>query len=175
MATRTHLFPTTSDRVSMHTSKSANDRILYEMENRIAKYAGDHRGISVRLRELSYEWDIERALEAWFGGMSLTGVILGASVHRRWLALPGIAGTFLFMFALQGWCPPVVLLRKLGFRTHREIESERIALKALRGDFAGCELQGVTSRNVLRAVDPTFYRQRMGAYKTVEESAYVPV
>jgi hypothetical protein len=43
---------------------------------------------------------------------------------------------FLFQHAVQGWCPPVPILRRLGFRTVTEIEQERHALKALRGDFA---------------------------------------
>jgi hypothetical protein len=33
--------------------------------------------------------------------------------------------------ALQGWCPPVPILRRLGFRTAREIFEERLALKSL--------------------------------------------
>jgi hypothetical protein len=41
----------------------------------------------------------------------------------------------LFQHAVQGWCPPVPLLRRLGYRTSREIDIERVALKALRGDF----------------------------------------
>jgi hypothetical protein len=31
--------------------------------------------------------------------------------------------------------PPIPLLRRLGIRTSREIEIERVALKILRGDF----------------------------------------
>jgi hypothetical protein len=37
--------------------------------------------------------------------------------------------------AVQGWCPPVSLFRRLGFRTQREIDEERFALKALLGHF----------------------------------------
>jgi hypothetical protein len=33
--------------------------------------------------------------------------------------------------ALQGWCPPVPVLRRLGYRTQPEIEEERCALRAL--------------------------------------------
>jgi len=33
--------------------------------------------------------------------------------------------------------PPVPLLRRLGVRTASEIEAERYALKAVRGDFSG--------------------------------------
>jgi hypothetical protein len=43
--------------------------------------------------------------------------------------------TFLLQHALQGWCPPVPLFRSLGVRTASEIDEERYALKALRGDF----------------------------------------
>lgn len=46
---------------------------------------------------------------------------------------------FLFQHAVQGWCPPVSLLRRLGFRTSSEIDAERYALKALRGDFKELE------------------------------------
>jgi hypothetical protein len=35
------------------------------------------------------------------------------------------ASGFLLQHALQGWCPPVPLLRQLGFRTSYEIEEER--------------------------------------------------
>lgn len=36
---------------------------------------------------------------------------------------------FLGLHALVGWCPPAALYRRLGFRTSREIESERRALR----------------------------------------------
>jgi hypothetical protein len=42
---------------------------------------------------------------------------------------------FFMQHALSGWCPPLPVLRRLGFRTQYEIEQERYALKALRGDF----------------------------------------
>jgi hypothetical protein len=42
---------------------------------------------------------------------------------------------FLLQHAIQGWCPPLPLLRRLGIRNQREIEAERIALKILRDDF----------------------------------------
>jgi hypothetical protein len=46
---------------------------------------------------------------------------------------------FLLQHAIQGWCPPVPILRRLGFRTADEINRERYALKALRGDFKDAE------------------------------------
>jgi len=42
---------------------------------------------------------------------------------------------FFFQHATQGWCPPIPVFRRMGVRTRREINRERYALKALRGDF----------------------------------------
>ena len=61
--------------------------------------------------------------------------MLAATEDRRWLALPAIVTGFLFQHAFQGWYPPLPILRRLGFRTADEINQERHALKALRGDF----------------------------------------
>src|SRR5438874_9255842 len=36
-------------------------------------------------------------------------------------------------------CPPVPVLRRKGVRTRREIDAERYALKALRGDFSSVQ------------------------------------
>ncbi len=91
----------------------------------------------MRLRELDREWDIERALEANAATLALAGAGLALSSDRRWAALPLVVAAFLLQHAVQGWCPPLPVLRRLGFRTVREIESERMALKALRGDFVG--------------------------------------
>jgi hypothetical protein len=43
----------------------------------------------------------------------------------------------LFLNSLGRWVPPVEGLRRMGLRTRREIEEEKYALKALRGDFKG--------------------------------------
>jgi hypothetical protein len=51
--------------------------------------------------------------------------------------LSGIVLSLLLQHAVQGWCPPLAVLRRRGVRTRREIEEERYALKALRGDFSG--------------------------------------
>jgi hypothetical protein len=81
------------------------------------------------------EWDIEYCLEANASSLALGGLLLGAFVDRRLLILPALLMAFLLQHALQGWCPPVPLFRRLGFRTVSEIDEEPYALKALRGDF----------------------------------------
>ena len=80
-------------------------------------------------------WDIERTLEANAATASLIGLTLGATVDRRWFAFPAIVAGFLLQHALQGWCPPLPVFRRMGYRTSYEIDYERYALKILRGDF----------------------------------------
>ena len=80
--------------------------------------------------ELSREWDIERAIEANAASLALLGIVLGAFVNVWFLLLPAIVGSFLLQHSLRGWCPPVPILRRLGFRTSREIFEERLALLA---------------------------------------------
>ena len=58
-------------------------------------------------------------------------------MDRRFYLLPAAVAGFLLQHAVQGWCPPVPVFRRLGFRTAAEIDEERYALKALRGDFRG--------------------------------------
>jgi hypothetical protein len=50
--------------------------------------------------------------------------------------LTGAVGFFLLQHALQGWCPPLPVIRKMGVRTVEEINNERIVLKNIRGDFS---------------------------------------
>jgi hypothetical protein len=126
----------TLDRVRANTAPDVNDRIDRQMEERIRDYARrSPEEISQRIEELEREWDMERWLEANASSLALSGVALSLVHHRRWLILPGLVLPFLLQHAVQGWCPPVPILRRLGVRTRQEIERERYALKALRGDF----------------------------------------
>lgn len=127
----------TATRVHDHTSAHLNEEIRRRTEASIARFArpDQNAAIGERLAQLDREWDVERALQANFAAVSLLGLLLGAKVDKRWLALAGVAPAFMVQHALQGWCPPLALLRRLGFRTAREIGNERFALKSLRGDF----------------------------------------
>jgi hypothetical protein len=127
--------PTTRERVPAHTADDINRRIAMEMEVRVRHLAGRRDQIASRLAELDGEWDIERAIEANAATVAFLGLLLGVFAHPFWLILPALVAAFLFQHALQGWCPPVPVLRRLGFRTAHEIERERQALKALRGDY----------------------------------------
>jgi hypothetical protein len=124
-----------SDLVFQHTSKQANEKIIRQIEMAVAYYSGNPEKIERRLEELNREWDIERMLETNASIISLFGLILGIFGKRSWLMLPLVVVSFLLQHAIQGWCPPLELLRRIGFRTKEEIFRERDALKALRGDF----------------------------------------
>jgi len=130
------MLPSTTSRVEQNTTESINQHIRRRTEDHIAYFAKHPHEIEQRLNELDNEWDIERTLEANAATLSLAGVALGALVDKRWLLLPAAVTGFLLQHALQGWCPPIVIFRKRGIRTSKEIDQERYALKALRGDFS---------------------------------------
>lgn len=132
------MLPTTADRVSDSTSQHVNAEICRTTEQNVAYYgAAGPAAIERRLAELDAEWDVERTLEANASTLTLVGLALAATVNRKWIALPMVVQAFLLQHALQGWCPPLPVLRRLGIRTAEEINRERFALKALRGDFEG--------------------------------------
>lgn len=125
------MFMSGRKRVAAHTADEINRRIAGETVDRIVYYADHPDEIDERLDELDREWDVERALEANASVLAFSGVALGATVDRRWLVLPALVTAFLFQHAVQGWCPPLPVLRGLGFRTVQEIEEERYALLEL--------------------------------------------
>lgn len=135
----------TARRVTANTAQSVNNRIdakTYESVLNISKQGVP--AINARLAELDREWDIERCLETGASSFTLIGLGLGTTVNRRWYGLSAVVMGFLLQHALQGWCPPLPVLRRLGVRTADEINEERYALKALRGDFVDVDKEGNT-------------------------------
>lgn len=126
----------TNGKTRRNTDEDINRKIEQESEARVRYLAlrGKH-DIDDRLTELDYEWDIERTLEVNAGIAALTGVTLAALFNKKWLILPGIVTAFLIQHAVQGWCPPLPIFRRMGIRSRAEIDKEKIALKAIRGDF----------------------------------------
>ena len=122
-------FESSLDRVPHHTSSWTNRKISETTRNSIERYRqAPPEERARRLKELEREWDVERAIEANAAIFSLTGITLALTVDRRWLALPAAVGVFLLQHSVQGWCPPLPVLRRLGFRTPHEIDEERLAL-----------------------------------------------
>jgi hypothetical protein len=130
------MFPSTLERVPRNTTAAVNERIRHQTERSVADCI--RRGpaaIDRRLAELDEEWDIERYLETMAPTITLIGMALGVAKNRKFLIIPVVVQSFFLQHALQGWCPPLPALRRLGVRTADEINVERYALKALRGDF----------------------------------------
>ena len=130
------MLPATRERVTVNTAEEINQQIRQRTERSVMEsIAGGPDAIARRLEELDREWDIERMLETMAPTITLIGLALGVTKSRKWLFLPAFVQTFFLQHALEGWCPPIPVLRRLGFRTADEINEERYALKALRGDF----------------------------------------
>ena len=124
------------DRVREHSSAKLNERIDRATQRRVLRAGGESKpAISRRLEELDSEWDMERVLETNASALALGGVLLGLFVNRKFFIIPCFVLPFLLQHALQGWCPPVPMFRSRGVRTRKEIDTEKFALKALRGDF----------------------------------------
>jgi hypothetical protein len=126
------------DRVRANTSAEVNAKIDHQTKENVNNYAGASREeITRRIEELEREWDMERVLETNASALAITGLgIFVITKNRKWLFVPGVVMSFLFQHAVQGWCPPVPVFRRLGVRTRQEIDSEKYALKVLRGDFS---------------------------------------
>jgi hypothetical protein len=130
------MFANTATRVSSNTDAQINDSIRRVTEENIAKYSQlGWEAISRRLRELDREWDIERCVETMAPSFSLFGLTMGILGSKKWLIIPLVVQGFFLQHAIQGWCPPIPVLRRLGIRTTEEINYERNALKAIRGDY----------------------------------------
>jgi hypothetical protein len=143
--------PGTTERVSARTSTKVQARIAQATEASVRRHAADPESIPQRLRALEREWDVERVLEANAATLMLLGLLLGRTADRRFYLLPGAVAAFLLQHAIQGWCPPLPILRRLGVRTQAEIDEERYALKALRGDFRDAANDGAAALAAARA------------------------
>ncbi|CCE24229.1 DUF2892 domain-containing protein [Methylotuvimicrobium alcaliphilum] len=118
------------DRVRSSTAAHVNEEIDLQTDLNIQEYKSKSKAeILERIQMLDKEWDVERVLEVNASTLSLTGLILGLTKNPKWLFLPGIVLPFLLQHGLQGWCPPLPLLRRLGIRTRGEIDREKYALK----------------------------------------------
>lgn len=127
--TATTASTTEPDRVRRHTPPQLNARIDQETELSVREHlAAGPEAVQRRLDELDREWDIERVLETMAPALILKGLAMSMLHDRRWLVLSGAVAGFLLQHAVQGWCPPIPLLRRLGVRTRGEIERERYAL-----------------------------------------------
>lgn len=123
------------DRARRHTARSVLRRIDEDTLDHLVRAQDDPASIERRLAALNREWDLDRTIEVEAASMGLLGLALGAFVRPALLAVPATVGAGVFLFGTLGIYPLLPLFRRLGIRTAREIQRERYALKALRGDF----------------------------------------
>ena len=98
-------------------------------QNNLVHYANEPETvIKARIDALEREWDMGRLLELSGSVTTIAGVVLGSRVNKNWFWLPGIVAGFLAMHAVQGWCPPVPLMKAAGVRTRQEIDKEKYGL-----------------------------------------------
>lgn len=153
---QTHPTSRTTDRVRRHTGASTNETIAAATRHNVRVYAGrSRRELSGRLADLEQEWDVERTLETNASTLALSGAVLGTFVNKSWFWLTGTVLGFLFQHAASGWCPPLPIIRRLGVRTQAEIDQEKFALKAIRGDFRNGSGERPPLDSTLRAVTTT--------------------
>lgn len=113
------------DNVRAMTSEKANRKIDKKMERTVkGVIAQGEDAIDERLKEIDKEWDIDRVLMLNFS-IFVMAQLLAARKNSKWLWGPLIQTPFLFMHATLGWCPPVLWFRPMGFRTKKEIQTER--------------------------------------------------
>ncbi len=128
--------PPTAQRVQMSTSEHTNERIRKKTIEDAMQYANKSKlQIENRIQELNREWDTERFLEAKASTLILISLVLVVFHSPYWLILTALVPAFLLMHAIQGWCPPLPLIRHFGFRTAEEIHQEKTALRIMAGEY----------------------------------------
>lgn len=128
---------TSTDSVRTHTPDGVNRRIDARVEKCVQSMAEhmDRALISRYLEKLEREWDLNRVVTVGASAVSVLGLVLAAKDGPKWKRVSGVAAGLLLLHGLLGFGPLAELVRALGVRTRREIDLEKFALKALRGDF----------------------------------------
>lgn len=143
---------TEPDRVRRYTSHAQLRRIDDATENRLRLYSSQPPDvIQQRITELRREWSIERYLQINVATVGLATVALAATLNRKWGFLTCAGLGFFLVHAVEGFDPPIPLLRRLGIRTRAEIDREIYALKVMRGDFDTVDEEAPTGGPNVRA------------------------
>lgn len=119
------------DRIRQRTAAAVNQQIDRQIEANIEGLRGAApNDIRERLARLEKEWDVDQILQAQTGALVNLGISWGRRDRRGyWLA--GLGFGSMLSHAISGWSPTLPLLRRLGFRTRREIDREKFALLAM--------------------------------------------
>jgi len=123
--------------MNFHTKASAPCTSQTTLEQRLACLAdAGQQAITERLEEIEREWSAGRATKATIGVIVVVGLAATAlTTNPWWLILPTVGGLLLlqYLFTRSSWLGAT--FREMGFRSGADIDEEKFALKALRGDF----------------------------------------
>lgn len=124
--------PSTQTKVNENTPDYINQQIERETEASVNYYKrqGENE-IRQRIEELEHEWDTERVLEVNMASIALASSLLALGSNKKWAYLSGAVSVFMIQHAVQGWCPPLSIFRRMGIRTLDEINREKKALENL--------------------------------------------
>ncbi len=115
--------------------EQSNITDVYTQEN-INHYYHNKSHIDNRLRHLEIETSIEQIFALHDVANVTAGVLLSVvSGKKKWLVLPLLVAVAQSVHVMSGVRLGTSLLHQYGFRTKAEIDKEKYALKALRGDF----------------------------------------
>ncbi|HLL24181.1 MAG TPA: hypothetical protein VK427_18745 [Kofleriaceae bacterium] len=127
--------PPRYDLVRNHTQRHVNQGLDRRTKLLLDVIGSEPHAIRQRLWAIDREWHVDRALMAVFS-------VLGAfSAHRSfkavrrrqrfsgWRVVFWAQMGFLLHHAIRGWSMPVAVLRRIGFRTEKEIAAERVVLE----------------------------------------------
>jgi hypothetical protein len=107
------------------------------LEQRLACLAdAGQQAIAERLEAIEREWSAGRMTKATIGVVVIVGLALTALLRNPWwLILPTLGGFLLlqYLFDRSSWLG--AMFGKMGYRSGAEIDQEKFALKAIRGDF----------------------------------------
>lgn len=135
MTAQIKALPSTQTKVNRATPDHINQQIERETEARINVFKRMEPGaIRERISKLEHEWDTERVLEVTAASLVLSSSVLALTADKKWAFLSGTVSAFMLQHALQGWCPPLHLIRRMGVRTMNEIDLEKQALENLLED-----------------------------------------
>jgi len=128
--------PPDNDGIRDRTRDKTNLRIDRETRGAIDEAQSSPEAIRARIAEIDAEWNVDRALMMNFA----IAATITSSLAMRNLVKHGRLGGwgklfftqlgFLAYHSAKRWCPPLPVLRLLGFRSDREIAAERCALQA---------------------------------------------
>lgn len=123
---------TSEENIALENSNTID---VYTQEN-INHYYHNRSHIESRLRQLDEETSIEQIFTLHDAVNVSAGVLLSIITRRKkWLILPLLVTIAQSVQALKGVRLGTSLLQHYGFRNKADIDKEKYALKALRGDF----------------------------------------